>query len=220
MLLEYSSEKHGDFEWMEAYKSSDLTDIDPNIANNKQPPKNRESKFKEELERRKPEYTIHEPYKIYCATWNVNLNAPSNELSLREWLATTEDAPDIYAVGLQEIDMSPETIFRGETRPDYNWIAKIMEGLHPGDVYEELTTVRLVGMMLTIAIKKSLRGSISKCSTSMVGTGTLKFGNKGAVGVSFQINETFICFLNSHLAAHVQEFERRNEDHDGDYQWW
>lgn len=110
--------------------------------------------------------------------------------------------------------MSAETIFRGETRPDYNWIAKIMEGLHPGDAYEELTTVRLVGMMLTIAIKKSLRSSISKCYTSMVGTGTLKFGNKGAVGVSFQINETFICFLNSHLAAHVQEFERRNEDHD------
>lgn len=199
---------------MDTYRSSDLTDIDLNIALNKLPPKNRESKFKEELERRKPEYTIHEPYKIYCGTWNVNLNSPDEELNLREWLATTDDAPDIYAIGLQEIDMSPETIFRGETRPDYNWIAKIMEGLHPADTYEELTTVRLVGMMLTVAIKKSLRSSISKCCTSMVGTGTLKFGNKGGVAVSFQINETFMCFVNSHLAAHVQEFERRNEDHD------
>lgn len=213
-ILEYSTEKHGDFEWLEAYKSSDLTDIDLNIALNKLPPKNRESKFREELERRKPEYTIHEPYKIYCGTWNVNLNSPGEDLNLREWLATTEDAPDIYAIGLQEIDMSPETIFRGETRPDYNWIAKIMEGLHPADTYEELTTVRLVGMMLTVAIKKSLRSSISKCCTSMVGTGTLKFGNKGGIAVSFQINETFMCFVNSHLAAHVQEFERRNEDHD------
>lgn len=185
-----------------------------NIALNKLPPKNRESKFKEELERRKPEYTIHEPYKIYCGTWNVNVNSPSEELSLREWLATTDDAPDIYAIGLQEIDMSPETIFRGETRPDYNWVAKIMEGLHPADIYEELITVRYVGMMLTVAVKKSLRGSITKCCTSIVGTGTLKFGNKGGVGVSFQINETFMCFVNSHLAAHVQEFERRNEDHD------
>jgi inositol polyphosphate 5-phosphatase INPP5B/F len=144
----------------------------------------------------------------------VNLQIPAEELSLREWLATSEDAPDIYAIGLQEIDMSAETIFRGETRPDYNWIAKIMEGLHPGDTYEELTTVRLVGMMLTVAVKKSLRSSISKISTNVVGTGTLKFGNKGGVGVSFQINETLMCFVNSHLAAHVQEFERRNEDHD------
>lgn len=213
-VLEFSDEKRGDFEWIQAYKSSDLSEVHPGIAQNKFPPKNRESKFREELERRKPEYTIHEPYKIYCGTWNVNLNAPGEELSLREWLATTEDAPDIYAIGLQEIDMSPETIFRGETRPDYNWIAKIMDGLHPADAYEELMTVRLVGMMLTIAIKKSLRSSISKCCSASVGTGTLKFGNKGGVGVSFHINETVMCFVNSHLAAHVQEFERRNEDHD------
>lgn len=39
-------------------------------------------------------------------------------------------------------------------------------------------------------------------------------GNKGGVGVSIQINEAFICFVNSHLAAHTQEIERRKEDHD------
>jgi phosphatidylinositol-bisphosphatase len=214
MIAEYSGENHGNFEWLDAYKSSDLSDIDFDIASNKLPPKNRESKFREELERRKPEYTIYEPYKIYCATWNVNLQQPKEDLILREWLFTTDDAPDIYAIGLQEIDMSAETIIRSETRPDYNWIAKIIEGVHPGDVYEELTTVRFVGMMLTIVVKRSLRSSISKITTSMVGTGTLKFGNKGGVGASFQLNETFLCFVNSHLAAHVQEFERRNEDHD------
>lgn len=199
---------------MEKYKNSDLCDINFDIANQKLPPKNRESKFREELERRKPEYTIYEPYKIYCATYNVNLNLPADEMSLRELLSTTADAPDVYAIGLQEIDMKAETIIRSETRPDYNWIAKIMEGVHPADTYEELVTIRLVGMMLTIVVKKSLRGSISKICTSMVGTGTLKFGNKGGVGASFQLNETFMCFVNSHLAAHVQEYERRNEDHD------
>lgn len=29
-----------------------------------------------------------------------------------------------------------------------------------------------------------------------------------------QINEAFICFVNSHLAAHSSEIERRKEDHD------
>ncbi|KAG5681858.1 hypothetical protein PVAND_011265 [Polypedilum vanderplanki] len=214
LIQEYSEENHGNFMWLDAYKSSDLSEIDLDIATNKLPPKNRESKFREELERRKPEYTIYEPYKIFCATWNVNLQQPKEDLVLREWLSTTEDAPDIYAIGLQEIDMSAETIIRSETRPDYNWIAKILEGVHPGDAYEELISVRFVGMMLTIVIKQSLRSSVSKITTSMVGTGTLNFGNKGGVGVSLQLNENFLCFINSHLAAHVQEFERRNEDHD------
>ncbi|KAL7033635.1 hypothetical protein ACKWTF_007654 [Chironomus riparius] len=213
-LIQEYTEENGDFSWLQAYKSSDFTEIDYNIASNKFPPKNRESKFREELERRKPEYTMYEPYKVYCATWNVNLNQPVEDLSLRELLFTTNDAPDIYCIGLQEIDMSAETIIKSETRPDYNWIAKILEGAHPSDIYEELVTVRLVGMMLTILVKKSIRSSISKICTSMVGTGTLKFGNKGGVGASFQLNETCLCFVNSHLAAHVQEFERRNEDHD------
>lgn len=89
-----------------------------------------------------------------------------------------------------------------------------MEGLHPGDKYIELITVRLVGMQLTIFVKESLRLSISKVSSAMVGTGTLKFGNKGGVGVSLQLNETLLCFVNSHLAAHLADVERRNEDHD------
>lgn len=39
-------------------------------------------------------------------------------------------------------------------------------------------------------------------------------GNKGGVGVSMQINEASICFVNSHLAAHTSEINRRKEDHD------
>jgi inositol polyphosphate 5-phosphatase INPP5B/F len=69
-------------------------------------------------------------------------------------------------------------------------------------------------MMLTICVKKSLRSKITKICKADVGTGTLKFGNKGGVGISFQLNESYICFVNSHLAAHVGEVERRKEDHD------
>lgn len=88
-----------------------------------------------------------------------------------------------------------------------------MDSLHPGAKYEELVSVRLVGMMLTIIVRKELRRNVTRCWTQTVGTGALNFmGNKGGVGVSITLNETDICFVNSHLAAHVSEVERRNED--------
>lgn len=50
-----------------------------------------------------------------------------------------------------------------------------MSGLHNGAVYVEVASVRLVGMMLTVAVKSSLRDRISDCLTAAVGTGTLKW---------------------------------------------
>lgn len=32
--------------------------------------------------------------------------------------------------------------------------------------------------------------------------------------MSFQLNEALLCFVNTHLAAHTQEVDRRNDDHD------
>lgn len=153
-------------------------------------------------------------YKIYCATWNVNQRVPLADLDLHELLTTTPDAPDIYAIGLQEVDMTPNTILKSESTPDVQWIEKFLKAAHPASEYEELITVRLVGMMLTIIVKRSIRNSITKICRSSIGTGKFKLGNKGGVGVSFQLNDTVLCFVSSHFAAHVNEVEKRNADYD------
>lgn len=145
----------------------------------------------------------HEPYKIFCGTWNVNLSTPKVNLDLSSWLLLGTDAPDIYAIGFQEINMSPDRILLSESRPDQPWIDKISEGLSKSsESYVMVKCVRYVGMMLTIFCKTSIRRNIRSVSEDKVGTGSFNFGNKGAVCVSLRLNETSICFVNSHLAAH------------------
>lgn len=50
-----------------------------------------------------------------------------------------------------------------------------MDALHPGAVYEELVSVRLVGMMLIIVVKQELRKNVIRYATQTVGTGALNF---------------------------------------------
>ena len=38
-------------------------------------------------------------------------------------------------------------------------------------------------------------------------------GNKGAVAIRFRIFDSTVCIINSHLAAHKQNVQGRNEDY-------
>lgn len=52
---------------------------------------------------------------------------------------------------------------------------RIMSCLNPNAKYEELVSVRLVGMMLTVIVRQELRKNVLRYSTQAVGTGALNF---------------------------------------------
>lgn len=65
---------------------------------------------------------------------------------------------------------------------------KVMDGVHAGAVYEELISVRLVGMMLVIVVRQELRKNVIRYSTETVGTGALNFMVRTTYGSNLQRN--------------------------------
>lgn len=74
-----------------------------------------------------------------------------------------------------------------------------------------MSYIRLIGIFLVIYSRFDAKFNISHVNVSSTPTGFLKFGNKGGVGISLQLNDTLVCFLNSHLAAGNNELSKRNQ---------
>lgn len=138
----------------------------------------------------------------------------------------TEDyMPDIYAIGLQEVDVP---LFGSKDL----WLDTIYAFIIHYD-YIKIKNIKLRGIQMIIFLKDKHKGLVSDVQKTSVKTGFGGlWGNKGAVCVSMVLNDkTSITFVNSHLHAHLDELEQRISDYkrivgdaseyfDSDYVFW
>eukprot|EP00123_Amoebidium_parasiticum_P017739 comp23970_c0_seq1/m.42504 comp23970_c0_seq1/g.42504 ORF comp23970_c0_seq1/g.42504 comp23970_c0_seq1/m.42504 type:complete len:673 (-) comp23970_c0_seq1:844-2862(-) len=175
------------------------------------------------------------PLKVYCGTWNVGNAVPGN---LEDWLQCSEGSTnndfDIYAVGVQECEYPPRT---GYASCEEDWLDTLQKTLGPNyQLLDRLTITpqtentfrtskaflqaveegkaRQGEIRISIFVRQNLVQEISEVEKSLKTTGRLNglSGNKGGLCISFKCGHTRLCFINSHLNAHAENMERRNED--------
>ncbi|PCH36777.1 DNase I-like protein [Wolfiporia cocos MD-104 SS10] len=133
--------------------------------------------------------------------------------------------PDILVFGFQEVDLSTEALlYSTSTVREDAWCMALFASLgEKAILYEKLVSKQLVGMLLIVIVRKSLSPCFGRLQSGSVGAGIMGvMGNKGAVALRVEYTPHSQCvgqrkpavltFVNSHLAAFDEMYERRNAD--------
>ncbi|XP_042015611.1 type I inositol polyphosphate 5-phosphatase 4-like [Salvia splendens] len=74
---------------------------------------------------------------------------------------------------------------------------------------------QMVGIFLTVWVKRDLRDAVRNLKVSCVGRGLMGYlGNKGSISISLSLHQTSFCFVCSHLTSGEKDSDelRRNSD--------
>ncbi|PIN06783.1 Inositol polyphosphate 5-phosphatase [Handroanthus impetiginosus] len=81
--------------------------------------------------------------------------------------------------------------------------------------FVRMISKQMVGIFITIWVRRSLRRHIQNLNVSTVGVGVMGYiGNKGSIAVSMSIHQTVFCFVCAHLTSGEKEGDsvKRNAD--------
>ncbi|XP_006523271.1 synaptojanin-2 isoform X6 [Mus musculus] len=181
---------------------------------------------------RQSEFTNFKRIQIAVGTWNVNGGKQfrSNLLGTAELTDWLLDAPqlsgavdsqddgspaDVFAIGFEEmVELSAGNIVNASTTNRKMWGEQLQKAISRSHRYILLTSAQLVGVCLYIFVRPYHVPFIRDVAIDTVKTGMGgKAGNKGAVGIRFQLHSTSFCFVCSHLTAGQSQVKERNEDY-------
>ena len=158
-----------------------------------------------------------DPLRIWIGSWNMGDAAPPSDLEeLGRWIPL--QGYDLYVVGTQECMYKPKSATADETPEamgsgcEADWFARVQNLL--GNEFVRVCGLSLMGIRLLILVHRTKWFKISNVQKSTEACGIANLvGNKGAVGIAFHYNETRLIFVNSHLAAHMEKWEDRNQNY-------
>ncbi|EHK41925.1 hypothetical protein TRIATDRAFT_322072 [Trichoderma atroviride IMI 206040] len=195
--------------------------------------------LEDEMKSKDTTYCDFDEIKTLIFTWNAGASTPhslrysNGDATFFQDLLQKSGSPDILVFGFQELvdledkkatakrllkskkkEGTDQERMSHQYRDWRDFLLKTLDDYMPADhLYHLLHTAPMVGLFTCIFVKSSLRERITHLSGAEVkrGMGGLH-GNKGAVAVRFQIDDSSLCFVNCHLAAGQTQASSRHND--------
>ncbi|CAB9525107.1 II inositol 1,4,5-trisphosphate 5-phosphatase [Seminavis robusta] len=208
-------------------KTTDVETEDGRISNVEAAEKIKDAWMYKQIRARRDEFTHYRQAMLFIGSWNVN--AKGKEESLDSWICADwgpngEYAPDLVAVGFQEIvDLNAVNVAvdnKTQQRSQF-WVERLMATLNsphntrndPNRQYFLLQQKSMVGLLVCVFCKAPHKDRVRYINSTAVGVGVMgMLGNKGGVAVRVQFYDSTLCFLCTHLAAHRENVTGRNQD--------
>ncbi|KAM7540469.1 hypothetical protein Aperf_G00000036056 [Anoplocephala perfoliata] len=138
---------------------------------------------------------------VYCCTWNVGDEAPSQQ-SLAELLGVESDPrPDIIFLGLQEVVRSDE------------WYEALRNVMAPAD-YVLVKQRNCWAIWIYAFVKRHLLPAINNIESELTAFGYAGImGNKGACSVRFEVCGVDMACVSAHFTPHTEKIDDRINDY-------
>ncbi|KAI3866107.1 hypothetical protein MKW92_009417 [Papaver armeniacum] len=179
--------------------------------------------LRSELSSKEILYTKQDHINILIGTWNVGQGKPPHD-ALVLWLGSASPEVGIVVVGLQEVEMGAGFLAMSAAKESVGlegssigqaWLDAIGKALDEGTTFERAGSRQLAGLLIASWFRKSLKANIGDIDAAAVPCGFGRaIGNKGGVGLRMRVYDRKLCFVNCHLAAHLEAVNRRNADFD------